>query len=218
MTRTLGPMEKLAIWGAGGHAKVVADIVRREGRFTLLGFLDDQNPERQGERFDDSLVIGGADQLEALLNDDAMILFGFGDGRMRLMLAARILMMGFRSPSAVHPSAVIAGSCSIGEGTVIAAGSVINPYAKLGRHVIINTGATVDHDCIIGDGASVAPGVHLAGKVSVGKATTLGIGTVARENIAIGSDCVIGAGSVVVSDIPDGVLAYGSPAKVIRML
>jgi sugar O-acyltransferase (sialic acid O-acetyltransferase NeuD family) len=98
----------------------------------------------------------------------------------------------------------------------MAAGAVINPDARLGMGVLVNTAATVDHDCIIEDGVHLAPGVHLAGDVRIGEGTFIGIGTVARQGVRVGRGCVVGAGSVIVRDLPDGSTAYGVPARVKR--
>jgi UDP-N-acetylbacillosamine N-acetyltransferase len=95
---------------------------------------------------------------------------------------------------------------------------VINPVAQIGENVIVNTCASVDHDCVIDDGAHVAPGAHLAARVHVGRGSWVGIGSVVKEGARIGKATVIGAGSLVLNDIPDDVLAYGSPARLVRSL
>jgi acetyltransferase EpsM len=96
------------------------------------------------------------------------------------------------------------------------AGAVINPGVKLGENVIVNTCASVDPECVIEDGAHICPGIHLGGKVSVGRAIWIGIGTTVKERVTVGAGTLIGAGSVVVDDIPDNVIAYGALARVVR--
>jgi UDP-N-acetylbacillosamine N-acetyltransferase len=98
----------------------------------------------------------------------------------------------------------------------LAAGSVVNPGATLGRNVIVNTCASVDHDCVLEDGVHISPGAHLGGGVTVGRGTWIGIGAVVRDHVMIGAGVTIGAGAVVVKDIPDGVMAYGVPARVVK--
>ncbi|MBI4770098.1 MAG: acetyltransferase [Chloroflexi bacterium] len=207
----------VVIWGASGHALVVADILRLRDEYELAGFLDDVNPERRGEAFDGATILGGAEQLDRLRERGVeCLLFGFGDGAARLRLAEAARGKGFRFPTAVHPRAVIAAGVPLGAGTVVAAGAVINPAAAIGEHVIVNTCASVDHGSQVGDGVHLAPGVRLAGWVTVGPGTWVGIGATVVDRVKIGAGCMIGAGAVVVGDIPDGVVAYGVPARIKR--
>ena len=97
----------------------------------------------------------------------------------------------------IHPAAIVAKSARIGAGSVLCAGSVVNPGVEMGRAVIVNTCASVDHECVSVDGVHLSPGCHLAGKVSIGRGTALGTGSVARDGVRIGARSVIGAGSVI---------------------
>jgi len=205
----------IVIWGASGHAKVVADIIRLEGRFELQGFLDDVDPQQR--EFLGLPVLGGAGALGRLKMDGVThIVFGFGNCEGRLKLSEVVRKEGFSLATVIHPSAVVAADVLIGAGTVIAAGAIVNPGATIGANVIINTRASVDHECEIADGAHICPGVTLGGSVIVGTAAWVGIGTTVKDHINIGARALIGAGSVVVSDIPAGVVAYGVPARVRR--
>lgn len=205
----------IVIWGASGHALVVADIVDNLGVYRIAGFIDNVNPERVGEVFRGSTILGGIEALDVCLNKGLKHLaLAFGDCESRLNFGLRSLQMGFVLPPLIHPSAVIAGDVNVGEGTVIAANAVVNPAATIGRFVIVNTSASIDHECWVSDGAHICPGAHLGGRVMVGRATWLGIGAVVRDKAKIGDVSVIGAGSVVVGDIPDNCLAYGVPARV----
>lgn len=206
---------KLAIWGASGHASVVADIVRLTKEYTLIGFLDSVNKHKAHTTFAGRPVFGGEDQLDALRKKGVThIILGFGDCAARLRLAAVVRQKGFSLARAVHPKAVVADSAQIGEGTVVAAGAVINAGAVIGRNAIINTCASVDHDCLVSDGAHICPGVHLGGWVKVGKAAWIGIGSVVIDRIRIGDHALVGAGAVVVDDVPEKVVTYGVPARV----
>lgn len=208
-------MKKIAIWGASGHAIVVADILMLMGEYEIIGYLDNVNPERRGEMFHRSQILGGDEQLEPLLAQGVRhIIMGFGNCDARLSLAKRIKSLGFELAIAIHPSAIIASDVTINPGTVVAAGAVINPGCQVGENVIINTSSSIDHECVIEDDAHISPGVHLAGKVTIGRATWVGIGSSVIDHISIGSGTIIGAGSVVVRDIPDRVVAFGNPAKV----
>jgi UDP-N-acetylbacillosamine N-acetyltransferase len=210
-------LDKVVVWGASGHALVVADILRLMGGHVIVGFLDSVELDRRGEAFGGASILGGQEQLEKLRDSGVSNLaLGVGDCNARLRLAEIATESGFTLVTAVHPSAVVAQSASIGAGTVLCAGSVVNPEARLGLAVIVNTSSSIDHECEIADGVHLSPGVHLAGRVKVGRGSALGIGTLARDGISIGEQCIIGAGSVIVNDLPAGIMAYGVPAKVIR--
>jgi UDP-N-acetylbacillosamine N-acetyltransferase len=207
----------LVIWGASGHAKVVADIIHLTKNYRIVGFLDSLSPQRQGEFFCQASILGGQEQLESLKSAGTQhIILGFGKGQARLDLTELVLEHGFSLATAIHPAAVIAPDVTIAPGTVVAAAAVINPAVQIGSNVIVNTSASVDHDCVIEDGSHICPGVHLAGNVTIGRATWVGIGATVIGGIRVGAGTVIGAGAVVIDDIPDGVVAYGVPAKVVK--
>jgi acetyltransferase EpsM len=206
---------KLVIWGASGHAKVVADIVRLRGDHEIVGFLDDRDPA--GRPFFGSLVLGGRDRLPSLREQGvSRLLFGFGDGAARLELTPFVRGLGFTLATAIHPSAVVAADVGVGAGCVVAAGAVIGPGTRVGENVIVNTLAGVDHDCVLGDGVHVCPGARLGGWAEAGECAWVGIGATVRDRVKIGKGAVIGAGAVVLHDVPDAVVAYGVPARIIR--
>jgi UDP-N-acetylbacillosamine N-acetyltransferase len=208
---------KLIIWGAGGHAMVVADIVQQIKTYEIIAFVDDVNTARRS--FLGLPVITQQKKLGSLLaGGTTELIVAVGDCQVRLGLALRAKKMGFRLALAIHPRAIVSPTATIGRGSVIVAGAVINPQAAIGENVIINTGATIDHQCVIEDGVHICPGVHLAGKVTVGRGSWIGIGSTIIDNIRIGTGAFIGAGGVVVNNIPAGVLAVGLPAKVVRKL
>ncbi len=210
------PRVPLLVWGASGHAKVVADAAIRSGLYEVVGFLDDVSPERAGSRVLGELaVLGGAEQLErARAGGIAHVVVGIGDNAARQRVAARAKGAGFALATVIHPAAVVADSCTLGEGSFVAAGAVLNPDVSCGTLVIVNTGATVDHDCRLGDAVHVSPGAHIAGKVTIGDRAWIGVGAAVRDGMLIGADTVVGAGAAVVHDLPAGVLAYGVPARV----
>ncbi|MBD2104417.1 acetyltransferase [Leptolyngbya sp. FACHB-261] len=210
-------VRKLVIWGTGGHALVVADIIRLGGEYEIVGFLSDSDSSHYGSNFCKAPILGGREQLDNLISEGVKyLILGIGDCLTRLELAELARLKGLSLATAIHPRAVVASSASIAAGTVITAGAVINPSAKIGSNVIINTCASVDHESIIKDGVHIGPGVHLAGKVTIGRATWIGIGATVVDRVRVGSGTLIGAGAVVVNDIPDNVVAYGVPARVIR--
>lgn len=211
-----GAMWGIVILGAGGHAKVVADIVQQMGGFMLRGCLDD-DPATWGREVLGRPVLGGIDLLPGLRNEGVnWCLAAVGDNRLRLALAQRAGGLGYRFPVAVHPRAAVAPSVRLGEGTVVAAGAVINPDAVVGNHGIVNTGAVVEHENRLGDGVHVSPGAVLCGGVVVGERTHIGAGARVIPGVRIGADCIVGAGAVVIRDLPDRVVAVGVPARVIK--
>ena len=207
----------LVIWGASGHARVVADIVRLTGNYNIIGFLDSIDLSRKGSNFCGATILGGLEQLEPLRKENVRYIFlGFGDCRARLTLSSVVKQFAFELVTIIHPRAVIAGDATIGSGSVIMAGVVINPGCTILDNAIINTSASIDHDSVISTGAHIGPGVTLGGGVTIGQGTWIGIGAVIKDKIKIGKNTIIGAGAVVLDDIPDGVVAYGVPAKIIR--
>jgi acetyltransferase EpsM len=209
--------KKLVIWGASGHALVVADIVRLCGDYEIVGFLDDINLNRRNTIFCGAPILGGREQLEPLADAGVEhILLGFGDCLARLRLSELVRAKGFKLALAVHPRAIVAAGVCLSPGTVVAAGAVVNPGSTIGESVIVNTCASVDHECIVESGAHICPGARLAGGVTVGQGAWIGIGATVIERVHIGRHSTIGAGSVVLKDVPDGVIAYGVPAQVIR--
>jgi acetyltransferase EpsM len=207
----------LVIWGASGHALVVADIVRLRAEYEIIGFLDDVNPDRKNAVFCGSRILGGQEQLVHLREQGVdYIILGFGDCNARLKLSKLVRELGFSLATVIHPGAIVAADVSIGAGTVIVAGSVVNSGARIGENVIINTCASVDHECFIEDGVHIAPGVCLGGRVRVGRAAWVGIGATVKEGVHIGPGSLIGAGAVVLSDVPGSVVAYGVPARIVR--
>jgi len=208
---------EIVIWGAAGHAMVIADAVCLESEYQIAGFLDDLHPDRRGAAFCGARILGGREQLPRLRDRGVKhIIVAVGDCRTRLRLAAVARQQGLTLARAVHPKAAVAADVTLGPGSVVMAGAVINSGSRIGENVIVNTSASVDHECVLADGVHVCPGVHLAGNVHVGRATQLAIGSSAINGIRIGAGTLIGAGAVVVEDVPDEVLAYGVPARVVK--
>lgn len=190
--------------GAGGHAKVVADILIESGR-PPAAFLDD------APRHNRILGIPVITGLE-LPEPGSAVIVAVGDNCTRERLARRFAIFDV----AIHPASRVARDAEIGPGTVVMAGAVINPGVRIGSHCIINTGAVVDHDCLISDFAHIAPGATLGGGVRVGESSMVGLGANVIHGREIGDHAVVGAGSTVVRDIPPRVVALGSPARPVR--
>jgi UDP-N-acetylbacillosamine N-acetyltransferase len=209
----------IVIVGSGGHAHVVADIVALDARFTIAGFLDDVQTDRYGTAFAGSIVLGATDLLPSLAAQGVRHGFvAIGQWQARVTLAERLRESGFSLPVLRHPAATLARDVAVGDGSVLMAGAIVNPGARLGASVIVNTAASVDHDCEIDDGVHIAPGARLAGHVHVGRGAWIGIGAVVKDRVRIGAGSMIGAGAVVVKDVPEGVVAFGNPATVVRRI
>jgi len=206
-------------FGAGGHAKVVIDLLRAGGRFEIVGLLD-PNPRLRNASVLGVPVLGGDDLVPSLYERgvrDAFIGVGaISSTWPRRRLFDLALQHGLNLVTAVHPSAVISPSAKIGRGATVMAGVVVNAEAVVGENVILNTGSIIEHDCTIGDHAHVASGARLAGGAVVGEGAQIGIGAVVRQGIRIGRLAMVGAGSVVVDDVPDSVVVVGVPARVLR--
>ena len=202
-------MTSVVVIGAGGHAKVIIDMLLDNGLTVVACVSHADAPRYRGIEVlvgDESLVALRASGVERAV-------VAVGANALRQRLAADALFLGFTLPSVVSRSAQISPTASIGEGAVIMPNAVVNADAAIGRLAIVNTGATVDHDCVVGEAAHVAPGVHFSGGVRLGARSIVGVGSSARPLVTIGDDVVVGAGSVLVSDIADGVTAYGVPAR-----
>lgn len=199
---------KLAIIGAGGHGRVVADIAYKINKWQQIIFIDDDETIKSSMGIK---VAGKTDDVPMYI-DDWDIFVAIGDNIKREKILCRLEREGASIPALIHPKAIIGEEVEIGAGTVIMPGVVINCCTKIGKGCIINTGATIDHDNIIDDYVHISPGVHLAGAVSVGKGAWLGIGSIVINNINIISHCKIGAGAVVVRDINEVGTYIGIPA------
>lgn len=204
--------QKVLVYGAGGHAKVVLDLLSQSGRFDIVGIVED-DPCLAGKRVLGVTILGDIDSMNGP-KLEAKLLIAIGDNGTRKRLAARLDAQGYRYAVGLHPSSVVAEDVDIGPGTLVMAQAAINPGSRLGKHVIINTGATVDHDCIVGDFVHISPGAHLAGGVTIEPLVHLGTGASVVPNVTIGEGSVIGAGAAVTSDIPPNVIAVGVPARV----
>ena len=204
----------LIVWGAGGHATVVADAVRLAGDYEILGFLDDLRPHRWGAPFCGATILGGAEQLAHLSELARHLILGFGLVSARMVRAEEARSAGFSFAVVVHPRATIARDVEIGPGTLVAAGAVLGPGSRLGEHVIVNTGASVDHGSRIQDHVHVSVGARLGGQVEVARGAMIGMAATVLPRVHIGAGAVIGAGSLVLEDIPPDTVARGVPARI----
>ncbi len=206
---------KTVIIAASGHGKVVLDTLQQNENIEITGFIDD-NSNLHGKSVNGIPVIGDFSMVLNMIENIDRGIVAIGDNRKRCMCFKKLQDIGIQTISAIHPSAIIAKTASIGNGTVIAANAVINPSAEIGDNCIINTGATVDHDNFIADNVHISPGANLAGNVSVGQYSHIGIGASIINGIVIGQNATVGAGAVVTKDVPDNAVVAGIPAKIIK--
>ncbi len=211
-------MQKVIVYGAGGHGKVVGDILLACKNPSFVGFVDDK-AELQGTRVLGLPVFGDGRWLQQEAREMRVaVALGVGDNFARQRLAGKCLAWGTELATLVHPTASVSGSARLGPGTVVMAQAAINPDAKIGCGVIVNTGAIVEHDVVIGDYAHIAPNAAMGGASHLGAYSHLGLNAAVNQCVIIGSHSIIGAGAVVVRNIPDHVAAFGVPATVRRQV
>ncbi len=197
--------EPIVILGAGGHGRVIADIIRAQGG-NFLGFLDDHRQSAPG------LTVLGAFSDAMGISMRAWFIIGVGDNAARVELAARFAGI-LRFAVAVHPSAVVAPDVVIGAGTVVMPGAVLNTGTVVGRHCIVNTSATADHDCVLEDFTHLSPGAHLAGEVHIGARSWIGAGGIVVNGARLCADCRVGAGGVVIHSLTQPGTYVGVPVR-----
>jgi sugar O-acyltransferase (sialic acid O-acetyltransferase NeuD family) len=211
-------VEKIVLIGSSGHAKVVVDIVEKQARYKIVGFVDSLRP--LGAQTLGYEIIGNEADLPSLISEHRIdgAIVAIGDNAVRESVVTRIAMLcpSLRFVSAIHPAAVIGIDVSIGAGTVIMAGAVVNPSCQIGDFCIVNTKASLDHDSAMQDFSSLAPGVTTGGSCQVGRSSAVGIGASLRHGVHIGEHAVIGGQSMVLDDVQSYTVAYGSPAKAVR--
>ena len=193
--------KNVIIIGAGGHAKVIADIVKKSDD-KLIGFLDDN------EEVQDKVVFDN----KKMNYKNAEFIIGIGNNKVRKIISDKYSNLKWYT--AIHPNAVIANEVIINEGSAIMAGVVINPGTTVGKHCIINTSTSIDHDNIIEDYVHISPGSHLAGTVAVKEGTWICSGVTVINDIIINKNNIVGAGSVVIKNIEEENNTYiGIPAR-----
>ena len=213
-------MTELILIGAGGHARVVIEILRR-ARQNIVAAID-ANPHLHGTSVDGVPVIGGDEMAFARKPADVMLINAVGNASLaigdsglavRRTIFERFAAKSYRFGSVISPDAMIASTAQLAEGCHIITGVIVHPGSKVGTDSIINTGAQLDHDCIVGAHCHVAPGAVLCGGVTLGDGVHVGAGAVIVQQIHIGAHAVIGAGAVVTADVPAGTTVFGIPAR-----
>ena len=198
-------VKRLVIIGASGHGKVIADIAARNG-YEEIVFMDDDENIKECAGFP---VVGKTSEAR---NIDGDKIVAIGNAKIRERIQERLNDV----VTLIHPDAAISRRVTIGTGSVVMAGAVVNSDTVIGKGCIINTGASVDHDCKIEDFAHISVGAHVAGTCVIGERTWIGAGATVSNNVNICGDCMIGAGAVVIKDIDKPGTYVGSPARKIK--
>lgn len=204
------------VFGAGGHAGVVIDAIERQARFTIAGIIDlDTQPGTYRHGYP---ILANQDTCFAVVHRVRRGIVAVGDNAVRARIVEHIagLLPSFEFVTVIHPFTSVAQSVRLGAGVVVLAGAIINSGTRIGAHCIINTRSSVDHDCVLREFVSIAPGATLGGHVCLGAYTAIGLGASLIHEIAVGEHSVIGAGSTVVSTLGSRIVAFGSPAKIVR--
>ncbi len=211
-------MDNIVLLGSSGHAKVILDIVEKAARYRVAGLID--STREIGGDVLGYRVLGREHDLPELIRALGVqgIILAIGDNYVRSRAAARIAELCPALPfvSAVHPAAAIGRDATLGPGTVVMAGAVVNPGCRIGESCIVNTNASLDHDSVMADFSSLAPGVTTGGNCAIGSHSAVSIGAVLRHGVTVAEHSVIGAGSLVLDDIDPYCVAYGIPAKKVR--
>ncbi|MCX8130712.1 MAG: acetyltransferase [Clostridia bacterium] len=210
-------MEKIILIGAGGHCKVVIEIIKE---FYEIAGITDSDYSKHGSQYHGISVIGNDEKLRYIYNNGvnrALVTVGStGNSMLRKKLYEYASCIGFDMVNSVSRSAIVSPSVRTGRGNVVMDGAIIHADSVLGNNTIINTASIIEHDCIIQDHVHISPGAKLAGGVIAGEGSHIGIGATVIQNVKIGKHCIVGAGAVVTGDIPDFSVCVGVPARIIR--
>lgn len=210
------PRIPCVIVGAGGHGRVVLDILSRGQTYEVVGFVD-SNRQLHGRRMDGLPVVGDLDTLPEMATEGVTrAVVAIGDNGVRRAFADRVEQMGFQLLNAIHPSANLARNVTLGRNVVVAAGALVCAHCQIGDSVILNTGCIVDHESMIGTSAHICPGARLAGRVTVASGAFVGIGATVIQNVRIGCEAVVGGGAVVIRDVAPMTTVVGVPARPIK--
>ena len=205
--------KEVIILGAGGHSKVVIDMLRKDKQYSIMGIID-TSKEKEFMGFP---ILGDDTHLEKLFQEGVRYAFvAVGSNKVRKKLSDQLKSIGYILIKVVSENAILSEYSQIGSGSVIMPGAIINACATIGDGCIINTGATVDHDTFIGEYTHIAPGTHISGSSKIGKSCFLGVGTNVVDSISIGDNVMVGAGSTVIRDLKSDCTVVGTPAKVIK--
>jgi sugar O-acyltransferase (sialic acid O-acetyltransferase NeuD family) len=211
-------MENIVIFGSGGHAKVIVDIIEKQAKFNIAGFIDESHEKNKiimGYK-----VIGNESSLKDIVFNYEIYggIIGIGDNSIRAKNRDKItkIIPNFKFVNCIHPKSTLGKDATLGDGNVVMAGAIINSSSRIKNHCILNTNSSLDHDCLMLDFSSIAPNATVGGNVKIGDHSAIGIGANILNGLNIGNNCIIGGGSLVCHDTNKNSIYYGSPSKFIR--
>lgn len=211
-------MKNIVLFGGGLHVHHCIDIIEKEAKYRIVGITDPY--KEAGTDLHGYKVIGRQEDLLRLIGEynicGGLITIGDNWNRKHVFDVIQSIKPDFVFVNAIHPAAVIGRDVELGVGNMVDAGSIIGAGARIGSFCLLGTGAIVEHDNIMHDFSSISLGSITGGKVEIGKFSAITLGVTVLDRLKIGENSVVGAGSLVLSDVPDNVLVYGSPAKMIR--
>lgn len=211
-------MKNIVIIGGGNQAHYTIDIIEKEGKYNIVGIIDSIH-EIGSERFGYK-ILGRQENIIEIVQKYQIYggLISIGDNWVRHLISNQILELipDFNFVNAIHPSVIIGNNVKLGIGIAAMAGVIFNPKSEIGNFTFFATGAQIEHDCIVSDFASVSAGSVTGGYVKIGKYSALTLGVTVLDRLEIGENTVVGAGSLVLKSLPNNVLVYGNPAKIIR--
>jgi sugar O-acyltransferase (sialic acid O-acetyltransferase NeuD family) len=215
-------MKNIVLFGGGPHVHYCIDTIEKEAKYKIIGITDPYKEvdKEVGTDLYEYKVIGCQEDLLRLIGEcdiyGGLITIGDNWIRKHVFDVIQSIKRDFVIVNTIHPAALIGRDVELGFGNVIMAGAIINPGGKIGNFCFVATGAHVEHDNIMHDFSSISAGFITGGKVEIGKFSAITLGVTVMDRLKIGENSVVGAGSSVLGDVPDNVLMYGSPAKVIR--
>lgn len=212
--------EGIVVWGAKGHALVLAELAATLG-ITIVALVD--NDPSLASPIESIPVLRGLDGLDRWNPPGGSgpargfaVAIGGGGGKDRLAIADRLGERGLVPVTLIHPRAYVAPTATVADGVQVLAGSVVATHVIIGRQCIVNTSSSVDHESVIADGVHVGPGATVCGCVAIGEQAFVGAGAVVLPGISIGARAIVGAGAVVTRDVPEATVVAGNPALPIR--
>ncbi|MCR5482406.1 MAG: NeuD/PglB/VioB family sugar acetyltransferase [Clostridia bacterium] len=212
-------MEDIILIGCGQHCGVVTYNVKEQGKYNIVGILDADESKTSATVLGHK-VLGNYDAttLERIKNTyhTNKFFISFGAMKYRKSVFEYMRNQGWEAVNIIHPNAIVPPSVKLGQGVLIECGCLITPNPVIGDNVVVNTGSQINHDNVIGNHVFIAGGVILSGGVTIKENSLIDDGVIVALGKTVGANSVVGAGAVVVKDLPDGVVAYGNPAKIIR--